>query len=70
MIGTQLQNKHNGRRVIITEKVVTDTGNIIYSTECGTYLHFVDMHHNFYSNWFEVSTVRINRKPKYMGEEE
>ena len=65
MIGTQLQNKHNGRRVIITKKVITDTGNIFYETECKTYLHFADIHH-----WFEISTVKVNRKPKHMGEEE
>lgn len=66
MIGTQLQNKHNNRRVTITNTVVTDTGNIFYETDDKTYIHFVDIP----NNWFEISTVRVNRKPKYMGEEE
>jgi len=67
MIGTQLQNKHNGRRITITEKVISDTGNIMFlaDDEKFTVLADHDMKH-----WFEVSTVRVNRKPKYMGEEE
>ena len=67
MIGTQLQNKHNGRRITITEKVISDTGNIMFVADDKKYtvLSDHDMKH-----WFEVSTVRVNRKPKFMGEEE
>tara|TARA_R100001463_G_scaffold3941_2_gene15420 strand:+ start:189 stop:494 length:306 start_codon:yes stop_codon:yes gene_type:complete len=76
MIGTQLQNKHNGRRITITEKVISDTGNVLYVGEGdephqfsngSAVLDIDDMKH-----WFEISTIRINRKPKYMdkGEEE
>lgn len=73
MIGTQLQNKHNGRRITITEKIISDTGNVLYVGEGdiphqfstgSAVLDIDDMKH-----WFEVSTVRVNRKPKHMGEE-
>lgn len=74
MIGTQLQNKHNGRRITITEKIISDAGNIMYGgdTADADLLHFKrytvlaehDMEH-----WFEISAVRVDRKPKYMEEE-
>jgi len=69
MIGTQLQNKHNGRRITITEKIISDTGNIMYTANDEKYTVLAD--HDM-KHWFEVSTVRVNRKPKYMdkGEEE
>tara|TARA_R100001463_G_scaffold35356_1_gene77036 strand:+ start:1298 stop:1510 length:213 start_codon:yes stop_codon:yes gene_type:complete len=66
-----IQNKHNNRRVTILKTIVSDTGNVFYEVKgeglhgMTTYIYEDDMKH-----WFEVSTVRVNRKPKHMGEEE
>jgi len=76
MIGTQLQNKHNGRRITLTEKIISDTGIVLYVGESkkntSTYNKVVVLSIDDMKHWFEISTVRINRKPKYMdkGEEE
>ena len=54
IVGKTLENKPNGRRITIKEKIISDTGNIMYlaDDEKFTVLADHDMKH-----WFEVPTA-------------